>query len=65
MLESNLIFPLGVLNMGIKYGVKNYISLGTSLPSDFNFYSFTKGKFSDFGQYLCKTDDFNFADLKL
>lgn len=62
---SNPQFYIFTDDMGIKYGVKNYISLGTSLPSDFNFYSFTKGKFSDFGQYLCKTDDFNFADLKL
>lgn len=65
MLSSNILFPLEVLNLAVKYGVKNFITIGTSLPQDINLYSFTKHKYSEFGKFLCETDDINFADLKL
>ena len=65
MLEANIIFPLNVLNLAIKHQVKNFITLGSGLPEEFNVYSFTKSKFSDFGRYFSKLDDINFADLKL
>jgi len=65
MFESNIMFPLSVLNMAIKYGTKNFMTMGTGLPDDFNIYSFTKAKFSDFGRYLSEKDGINFADLRL
>lgn len=65
MLESNVIFPLSVLNLAIKHNVKNYMTMGTGLPQDFNVYSFTKAKFSDFGRFLSQKDDINFAELRL
>lgn len=65
MLESNIVFPLSVLNLAMKYGTKNYMTMGTGLPPDFNVYSFTKAKFSDFGEYLSKKEKINFADLRL
>lgn len=65
ILESNIIFPLTVLNLAVKYGVKNFITMGTSLPDDINLYSYTKKKFSEFGQYLSVKDGINFIDLQL
>ncbi len=65
MLASNIIFPLSVMNLAVKYGIKNYITIGTSLPEKINLYSFTKKKFGEFGKYLCETDGINFADLQL
>lgn len=65
MLESNVIFPLSVLNLAIKNKVKNYMTIGTGLPENFNVYSFTKAKFSDFGRFLSIKDGINFADLRL
>lgn len=65
MLESNVIFPLSVLNLAIKNQVENYMSVGTGLPENFNVYSFTKAKFSDFGKFLSIKDGINFADLRL
>ncbi len=56
MLESNVIFPLSVLNLAIKYGIMNYMTMGTGLPAGFNVYSFTKAKFSDFGRFLSEKD---------
>lgn len=65
ILESNIIFPLTVLNLAVKYCVKNFITMGTSLPDDFNLYSYTKKKFSEFGEYLSARDGINFIDLQL
>lgn len=65
MLTSNILFPLGVLNLVVKYKIKNFITIGTSLPEDLNLYSFTKNKYGEFGKFLCDTEDINFADLKL
>ena len=65
MLESNLIFPLNVLNLAIKHNVKNYMTMGTGLPGDFNVYSFTKHQFSEFGRYLSYKDHVNFLNLQL
>ncbi len=65
MLESNVIFPLGVLNCAIKYGVRNFMTMGSSLPSDLNVYSFTKSKFGEFGEFLSHRDPLNFIELKL
>ncbi len=65
MLESNVIFPLGVLNLAIKYHVRNFLTMGTGLPHGFNVYSFTKSKFSEFGKYLSEKDGINFAELVL
>lgn len=65
MLESNLLFPLEVLNLAVKHGVKNFITIGTSLPEKIDLYSFTKHKYGEFGEFLCAGNEINFADLKL
>lgn len=65
LLMSNISFPLSVLNLGVKYKVKNYITIGTSLPIYFNLYSFTKHKFGEFGKFLYQQEGINFADLEL
>lgn len=65
MLDSNLIFPLAVLNLAVKHGVNNYMTMGTSLPCDLNLYSFSKNMFSRFGEYLSGLDGMNFVELKL
>lgn len=65
LLASNMIFPLSILNLAVKYGVANFITMGTSLPQNTNIYSFSKSKFSEFGSFLSKSDGINFGDLKL
>ena len=65
ILSSNIFFPLAVLNLAVKNNIKNFMTIGTSLPKNLNFYSFTKNSYSEFGSFFCKTDDINFADLKL
>ena len=65
MLESNVTFPLNVLNLAIKYNVKFYMTIGTGLPDDFNVYSFTKHEFAEFGRFFSKKNNINFLNLKL
>ncbi len=65
MLQANVIFPLSVLNLAIKHGITRFMTVGTALPEDFNLYSFTKHKFSDFGRFLSEKDGIVFLELKL
>ena len=65
LLEANVFFPLRVLNKAIQYNIRNYITIGSSLPNGLNFYSFSKNKFSEFAEYMCEGNAFNFADLRL
>lgn len=65
MLESNVLFPLSVLNAAMKYKVNNFMTMGTGLPEGFNAYSFTKYKLSEFGEFFSKHENINFIELKL
>lgn len=65
MFESNLAFPLNVLNLAIKYDVEKFLTIGTSLSREMNVYSFSKGLFSDFGKFLSEQGQIDFIELKL
>ncbi len=65
MFESNLAFPLSILNLAIKYNVKKFITIGTSLARELNVYSFSKSLFSDFGRFLSEHGQIDFIELKL
>ena len=65
MFASNLSFPLKVLNLGIKYNAKKFLTIGTTLCSNVNVYSFSKNKFAEFGKYLSERGKIDFIELKL
>lgn len=65
MLEGNIVFPLLAINYALQYGVKNFITIGTSLPSDINAYSFTKSKLSEFGKFFAENNGVRFIELRL
>lgn len=65
VLEANLIFPMNVLNCAVACGVKNFLTIGTGLPENFNMYSFAKKKFSNMGEFYCCKHDINFYSLAL
>ena len=65
IIESNIIFPLQVLNLAVKYGVNNFVTIGSSLPENINMYSFTKYKYGEFGKFISDNNRINFADLKV
>lgn len=65
VIESNIAFPLGVLNLSVQHGVRNFITIGTGLPEDFNMYSVSKNCFSDFGRFYSKKHGINFVNIRL
>lgn len=65
VLEANIVFPLTVLNIAVKHGAYNFLTIGTGLPDQFNMYSFSKKMFSEFGQFYQEKHNINFATLKL
>ena len=65
VIESNILFPLTVLNIATQNLTKNFLTIGTGLPDDLNMYSFTKSKFSDFGRFYSEKHNVNFINMKL
>lgn len=63
--ETNLEFPLKILNKTIENGTKNFMTFGTGLPDYFNMYSFSKMIFSEFGYFYEKKYCINFYNMKL
>lgn len=65
VINSNITFPLLVLNLAAKYRVFNYLTIGTGLPAELNMYSFSKAQFSNFGEFYAKKHQMNFINMKL
>lgn len=65
LLDSNISFPLQVINLATKCGVKNYLSTGTSLPVMCNDYSFFKSKYDEICEYIAKFNNLNYINLSL
>lgn len=65
VIESNIEFPLKVLDKVVEHGTKKFLTIGTGLPDCFNMYSFSKKMFSDFGKFYVDKHDIDFYNLKL
>lgn len=65
VIEANIEFPLNVLNKAVESGVRNFLTIGTGLPEEFNMYSFSKKIFGDFGRFYGSKHNINFYNLKL
>lgn len=65
VIESNIEFPLRILNTAVEHGVKNILTIGTGLPDELNMYSFTKKMFSEFGRFYVEKHNINFINMKL
>lgn len=65
VLESNIEFPLKILNKITEYGTKNFLTVGTGLPDTLNMYSFSKSMFSKFGEFYVIKHGINFYNMKL
>lgn len=62
--ESNLVYPLQVLDALTGNGVTDFMTIGTGLKDDTNLYSFSKSKFSEFGRFYSHDRNINFTVLK-
>ena len=65
VLEANIEFPLNVLNLITEHGVRRFVTIGTSLPSNLNMYSFSKKMLGEFGRYYAEKNDLSFTDIRL
>lgn len=54
LIESNYMYPLKILKLGKKYGIKTFINTDTVLPKNINIYSLTKSHFKDWLKYYSK-----------
>lgn len=66
MIRANFTFPAEILNLAARHNVRNFMTMGTSLPDKFNMYSFTKAKLYELGEYFGGHEGLiNFIELKL
>ncbi len=65
VVDANLIFALRVLNCAVEAGVKNFLTIDTSLPANLNLYSFTKKSFAEFGKLYAEKYRINFVNVIL
>lgn len=65
VIESNIEFPLKVLDKVVEHGTKKFLTIGTGLPDNLNMYSFSKKMFSEFGKFYAEKCDIDFYNLKL
>lgn len=65
VIESNIEFPLKILNRVVESGTKKFLTIGTGLPDDLNMYSFTKKIFSDFGSFYVDKHEIDFYNMRL
>lgn len=65
VIESNIEFPLKVLDKVVEYGTRKFLTIGTGLPGDFNMYSFSKKMFSEFGRFYVEKHNIDFYNMKL
>ncbi len=64
-IAANFQFPLEILNLAVGFGVRNYLTIGTSLPDEFNMYALSKNMLSKFGEFYADKHNINFVSLKL
>ena len=65
IIETNINFPLRVLNYVAKKEGVRYLTFGTALPDEFNIYSFSKKTLANFGKFYSLNDGIDFYNVKL
>lgn len=64
ILESNLIFPLDVLEIAIKNDVKHFFNMDTAIHKLINPYTISKKQFRDWGEYYGVQEKIRFINMK-
>lgn len=65
VMEANFEVPAKVLHLCIMSGVNRAITIGTSLPDNFNIYTLSKKLFADLGQWYASQKRLEFINVKL
>lgn len=64
-IEANIVFPIKILELGIKYNVPIFINNGSSLPVWVSNYSLTKENFLKYAKKIIEGKNIQFINLKL
>jgi CDP-paratose synthetase len=65
VIESNIEFPLKILDKAVEKGTTKFLTIGTGLPERFNMYSFSKKMFSEFGKFYAEKHGIDFYNMRL
>lgn len=65
LVESNLTFPLAVLELCLEFNVRTFISTGTALPAQLNFYALSKSQFAEYGRRVSSVEGLCFIDVRV
>ena len=65
VVDANMVFAIQVLDCAVECGVKNFLTIDTSLPKELNLYSFTKKQFAEFGDFYAKRYGITFLNIVL
>jgi CDP-paratose synthetase len=65
VLNTNLAFPLRLLDVASASGIKAFINTDSALPRAFNAYSLSKAQFADWGKYFAEKSGISFINFLL
>ncbi|MDD2870853.1 MAG: NAD-dependent epimerase/dehydratase family protein [Candidatus Gracilibacteria bacterium] len=65
IIESNLVFPLKLLELCIDYNVSTFFNIDTTLPNGINYYVISKKQFLEYGRKISIENNLNFVNIKL
>ena len=65
IISGNYCFPAQIFSVAIELGVKNFLTIDTSLPKELNTYSFSKKQFAELGAFWCEKKGINFVNVLL
>lgn len=65
LMDANFTFPLKILDICIRSGIKQWVNTNTALPFYFNRYSLLKHQFSEWGRFFVEKGDISFVNLQL
>ena len=65
IVNVNTLLAVQLLTVACECGVKNFMTIDTSLPENFNLYSFSKKRVAEFGKYFAGKRIINFNNICL
>ncbi|NDC48945.1 MAG: NAD(P)-dependent oxidoreductase [Micrococcales bacterium] len=65
ILQTNVSFPLELLNLAIRKRVKAFINIDTVLPALHNRYSLTKHQFAQWAKLVARQSEIKFVNIKM
>lgn len=65
MIDTNILFPVSLLELCVKYNCQKFINSSTYLPSEYNLYAASKNAFLEIAKYYANNLNIGFVDVVL